>query len=186
MHALGFYHEHSRKDRDNHIVVHLNNVAPENHKYFIKHGLGQNTIPNIPYDYKSLMHFGPTEFSMNSKLTIKAKGRRERIEKRYRLSNLDIHKINTYYQCEDKFIGCMDYGMDCGTIDLKGTCGIEFIQNKHCRKSCGNCQPIGQRIHRKCKSHFDRCQKWDSTETPCPLQNIAKYVRDDFYHSCLV
>jgi hypothetical protein len=60
-HALGFYHEQSRPDRDNYVQIQENNICP---------GLGQNfdiddtgVTSNIPYDFKSIIHYDEFAFS---------------------------------------------------------------------------------------------------------------------------
>ena len=58
-HAAGFYHEHSRPDRDSYITVHLENVKEGYERDFDK--LGTRSVKDIePYDYSSVMHYGPT------------------------------------------------------------------------------------------------------------------------------
>ena len=58
-HAAGFYHEHSRPDRDSYITVHLENVKDGYERDFDK--LGTRSVKDIePYDYSSVMHYGPT------------------------------------------------------------------------------------------------------------------------------
>ncbi|MEZ6317506.1 MAG: M12 family metallopeptidase [Phycisphaerales bacterium] len=68
MHALGFYHEHQRFDRDDYIEVFEENIEPRQ--------LGQFTKPASDdgdtgyYDYESIMHYGPTAFSANGQPTM--------------------------------------------------------------------------------------------------------------------
>ena len=53
-HALGFYHEQNRSDRDEHIEVNLDNVKSSYRGNFAKFP-SQN---NVTYDYNSVMHYG--------------------------------------------------------------------------------------------------------------------------------
>ena len=64
MHALGFYHEQSRPDRDNYITVNFNNVEPPSKKYENPKAQFQKYTTNIdvhrtPYDLCSVMHYWP-------------------------------------------------------------------------------------------------------------------------------
>uniref|UniRef100_A0AAY4E9P1 Metalloendopeptidase n=1 Tax=Denticeps clupeoides TaxID=299321 RepID=A0AAY4E9P1_9TELE len=53
-HALGFYHEHTRSDRDQHVTINYANIVPGMAYNFDK----QNTNnQNTPYDYSSVMHY---------------------------------------------------------------------------------------------------------------------------------
>lgn len=56
-HAIGFYHEHSRSDRDKYVKMILANVIPaKKHNFDLKTTLNFN----VPYDYSSVMHYGQT------------------------------------------------------------------------------------------------------------------------------
>jgi len=62
LHALGFHHEHSRSDRDDHIRVMLENVEEGKERNFDKFAtLNQNT----GYDYNSVMQYKRDAFSKN-------------------------------------------------------------------------------------------------------------------------
>ncbi|KAG7278846.1 hypothetical protein CRUP_010409 [Coryphaenoides rupestris] len=55
LHALGFNHEQTRSDRDEHVRILLNNVIPGQESNFRR----INTINlGTPYDYNSVMHYG--------------------------------------------------------------------------------------------------------------------------------
>jgi Astacin (Peptidase family M12A) len=50
MHAVGFFHEQSRADRDKFIRIKINNVVPEARFNFNKHDLNSIQHLDAPYD----------------------------------------------------------------------------------------------------------------------------------------
>lgn len=68
MHALGFWHEQSRHDRDDHIKIVWDNIKEEN-----KHNFRQQLNDGVDigeYDFDSLMHYSGTAFSKNGEATM--------------------------------------------------------------------------------------------------------------------
>eukprot|EP00095_Tigriopus_kingsejongensis_P007144 maker-scaffold300_size216557-snap-gene-0.12 protein:Tk07144 transcript:maker-scaffold300_size216557-snap-gene-0.12-mRNA-1 annotation:"zinc metalloproteinase nas-12 precursor" len=61
MHAMGFYHEHSRPDRDQFIDIVSNNVRNGKMSNFRKKTF-DTTTADFSYDYDSIMHYGPYFF----------------------------------------------------------------------------------------------------------------------------
>ena len=61
MHALGFYHEHARSDRDQYIKIIDKNVRKGKHGNFNFQNDDDSTR-NFNYDYNSIMHYGPFYF----------------------------------------------------------------------------------------------------------------------------
>ncbi|XP_064182270.1 hatching enzyme 1.2-like isoform X3 [Anguilla rostrata] len=96
-HVLGFYHEHTRSDRDEYVRINWENVAPRTIYNFQK----QNTNNlNTPYDYTSIMHYGRTAFSTNGKDTITPiSNPNQSIGQRRRMSMGDILRIKKLYNC---------------------------------------------------------------------------------------
>eukprot|EP00795_Rhopilema_esculentum_P007108 gene7108-12760_t len=70
-HAMGFWHEQSRPDRDNYIDVIWENIDPDNAYNFDK----QKKVDSLgtPYDYYSMMQYDETSFTMNGNITMAAK-----------------------------------------------------------------------------------------------------------------
>uniref|UniRef100_A0AAR2L7C1 Metalloendopeptidase n=1 Tax=Pygocentrus nattereri TaxID=42514 RepID=A0AAR2L7C1_PYGNA len=66
-HALGFYHEHTRSDRDYYVRINWANISPTLQYNFNKK---ETNNLNTPYDYSSVMHYGKTAFSINGQDTI--------------------------------------------------------------------------------------------------------------------
>jgi hypothetical protein len=93
-HALGLWHEQSRSDRDQHITVLLENVAPQHRHNFDKHVLDGKDLGK--YDFGSIMHYPPTAFSINKKDTIVTK-HGESIGQRVGMSAGDIAAIRMLY-----------------------------------------------------------------------------------------
>ncbi|XP_053192426.1 low choriolytic enzyme-like [Scomber japonicus] len=97
MHALGFYHEHTRPDRDQYIKIHWENVLE--HLTFNFKKKDSNTL-NLRYDYTSVMHYGRNYFGKRGSETITPiLDPNAPIGKAKSLSAFDIHKINLLYKC---------------------------------------------------------------------------------------
>ncbi|NXU57032.1 ASTL metalloendopeptidase, partial [Turnix velox] len=98
-HALGFLHEHSRSDRDNHVKIMWEYISPADRPDFRKFENSRNL--GLPYDYSSVMHYGPYTFTNTTgKATIvPIPDGTKHIGQRFGLSNLDVAKINRLYNC---------------------------------------------------------------------------------------
>nr|XP_012548109.1 uncharacterized protein LOC101746911 [Bombyx mori] len=100
MHVLGFSHEHTRRDRDNHITVLWDNIKPGYKKYFdISERKFQSTVESLPYDHASVLHYPSRAFSRNGQVTIIAKSGIQ-IGQRTGLSETDIEKVSLVYSKE--------------------------------------------------------------------------------------
>ncbi|XP_061669937.1 high choriolytic enzyme 1-like isoform X2 [Syngnathoides biaculeatus] len=92
LHALGFDHEQSRSDRDQHVRIILENVSPGmagNFRKINTRNLG------TPYDYNSVMHYG-----RNRRPTIvPIPDNNVPIGQATRMSPTDIRRVNLLYGC---------------------------------------------------------------------------------------
>jgi hypothetical protein len=70
-HAVGLWHEQSRKDRDNYVTIHNENIQPGFEHNFDQHIADGDDLG--PYDYNSIMHYPAWAFSKNDQPTIVAK-----------------------------------------------------------------------------------------------------------------
>ncbi|XP_069105763.1 high choriolytic enzyme 2-like [Argopecten irradians] len=108
LHALGLYHEHTAPNRNSNVRILYSNISP----YFWYH---LNRIPwnrysslerETPYDYLSIMHYGPTAFSQNGRITIRPKRNVKRniarIGRSSVMSSLDKSRIRQMYNCPRK------------------------------------------------------------------------------------
>nr|CDJ26724.1 astacin-like metallopeptidase 9 protein [Tityus serrulatus] len=106
MHALGFYHEHTRYDRDEFITVHWDNIINDLMKMnFVKLPHHKMNYLEEEYDYFSVMHYTawafakdrhPTLSPIRPGFTHKSLGIGQVIGK---LSEVDVRKINKLYEC---------------------------------------------------------------------------------------
>ncbi|WP_224366996.1 M12 family metallopeptidase [Hyalangium versicolor] len=101
MHALGFYHEQSRPDRDQYITVNFQNVESGLEDQF---DVCQDcTTQDIPYEYDSIMHYGAQAFTKNGKATMVPKKAGAKVVEPYDkpgLTALDVKKIHKLYGCK--------------------------------------------------------------------------------------
>lgn len=56
-HTIGFWHEHTRPDRDDYVYVNMDNVLPSERDQFRKYGRSTYFETGVPYDYQSIMHY---------------------------------------------------------------------------------------------------------------------------------
>uniref|UniRef100_A0A7E4ZYB9 Metalloendopeptidase n=1 Tax=Panagrellus redivivus TaxID=6233 RepID=A0A7E4ZYB9_PANRE len=102
MHTVGFFHEQSRYDRDDYIEISWTNVINGADDQFEKYGMNVIDQMNEPYDYSSIMHYGPYAFSANGKRTIVArKPGAGKMGQRVQFSEIDLRKINKLYSCNN-------------------------------------------------------------------------------------
>uniref|UniRef100_A0A665WTM6 Metalloendopeptidase n=1 Tax=Echeneis naucrates TaxID=173247 RepID=A0A665WTM6_ECHNA len=97
LHALGFYHEHTRSDRDKYVRINWENV----HEYYVAnfHKMDTDNL-NIPYDYTSIMHYGRTAFGKNKAETITpTHDPAAKIGESMAISPIDVLRINKLYKC---------------------------------------------------------------------------------------
>lgn len=100
LHSLGFFHQQSSADRDNFVTINIKNAEPDAESQFDKYSDEEVTNFGFKYDYDSIMHYGPTEFSSNGEPVIVAKfSGAENMGQRITLSRIDIAKINKMYNC---------------------------------------------------------------------------------------
>ena len=98
-HAIGFYHEHTRPDRNKHINVISNNILTRFKNQFSRIPQGHSNTLGIGYDAASIMHYSRGAFTRNGADTIRARDRAIPIGDAQELSPLDIAKANTLYNC---------------------------------------------------------------------------------------
>uniref|UniRef100_A0A0N5C4K7 Metalloendopeptidase n=1 Tax=Strongyloides papillosus TaxID=174720 RepID=A0A0N5C4K7_STREA len=154
MHTVGFFHEQSRNDRDNYIKIVWENVMSGADDQFEKYGI--NIIDNLnePYDYNSIMHYGPYAFSANGRRTITPyQANADRMGQRVEFSPTDLRKINKLYECNnygsngniDNSVNqvCEDLNWRCNfwSLGLFNYCDrYDEVRNVICRFSCGTCR----------------------------------------------
>ena len=63
MHALGFYHEQSRPDRDDFVTIKWDAIPTVMYSNFDKYETSYVTTQDIAYDYGSVMHYAAYDFS---------------------------------------------------------------------------------------------------------------------------
>ncbi|XP_031143790.1 astacin-like metalloendopeptidase isoform X4 [Sander lucioperca] len=97
LHSLGFYHEHTRADREKYITVLPYNIMEGMKKNF---EVRRGKTFDLGYDVGSIMHYGSRFFSANGHATILPKSGVKDMGQRVKLTNTDIMKIQLLYSCD--------------------------------------------------------------------------------------
>lgn len=104
-HAIGFWHEQSRPDRDEYLTILWNNIQDGKEHNFERLDSEVDSLGEA-YGYRSIMHYNLYAFSKNKKKTIRvregpynAQGRPPHVGRRSRLSDSDVMRINRMYIC---------------------------------------------------------------------------------------
>ncbi|XP_067667479.1 zinc metalloproteinase nas-36-like [Haliotis asinina] len=105
-HALGFWHEQSRPDRNTYVNIHSANIKSGKSHNFIRRSWKEALTLGVPYDYSSVMHYRTNSFSKNGQKTITSKepDMDRTLGSRYRLSFFDV-KLANYRYCNNKCSG---------------------------------------------------------------------------------
>ncbi|XP_078069869.1 meprin A subunit alpha-like [Mustelus asterias] len=117
LHALGFYHEQSRTDRDDYVNIWWDEIIPGMEHNFVVYGDSYITDLNTPYDYESLMHYAPFSFNKNDSfptITAKIPAFDDIIGQRLDFSPIDLLRLNRMYNCT-------------APLTLLDQCAFEFI-----------------------------------------------------------
>lgn len=106
-HVVGFWHEHTRPDREDHVVIEKNNIMQGQEYNFNKLTVEEVNSLGLPYDYESIMHYARNTFSkgtyLDTILPVEILGKkRPDIGQRLKLSEGDVSQANLLYKCASK------------------------------------------------------------------------------------
>ncbi|KAK2718961.1 hypothetical protein QYM36_006092 [Artemia franciscana] len=99
MHAIGFFHEQSRWDRDDYVTIFEENIDSDKLNNFDKYEEDRITAFGQPYDWGSVMHYSEYAFSNNGEPTIVSKPEGTPLGNDEGLTDVDAAKINAMYNC---------------------------------------------------------------------------------------
>ncbi|XP_064781227.1 meprin A, alpha (PABA peptide hydrolase), tandem duplicate 1 [Oncorhynchus masou masou] len=158
LHALGFYHEQSRQDRDDYVKIWLDQVTPGLEHNFNKYDDSFITDQNTPYDYESVMHYRPYSFNVDPNIptiTTNIPEFNNIIGQYLDFSKLDMLRLNRMYNCSSPLTlldQCsFEYNNICGMIQSP-TDDADWV---HTKSSTGNedhtligqCRDAGYYMH---------------------------------------
>ncbi|XP_069830367.1 astacin-like metalloendopeptidase [Dendropsophus ebraccatus] len=100
MHNLGFYHEHTRNDRDDYIDIMWDHIASGSASAF---SLDHGDTQGLSYDYMSIMHYTRYAYSTDPGLPTMVPKPDPNVPMGEAIgrSNLDVLKINSLYSCSE-------------------------------------------------------------------------------------
>ncbi|XP_076581894.1 meprin A subunit beta [Chaetodon auriga] len=101
LHALGFWHEQSRADRDDYVNIMWDRIEAGKEHNFRTYDDTVSSALGVPYDYGSVMHYSKTSFNIGSEPTIVTKIPQfmDVIGQRMGFSASDLTKLNLLYGC---------------------------------------------------------------------------------------
>ncbi|XP_078360405.1 hatching enzyme 1.2-like [Oculina patagonica] len=200
-HALGFFHEQARPDRDMYINIDWQNIQEGKASNFDKMSLEQQQswMPfGTPYDYFSIMHFSSYAFTKNYKPTITPKNEKIRhhyIGQRDAISYLDLQQINLMYKCPGN--AARYYDTICENHSKQVTCyggrKIKITYANYGRKSFSKCGFGGFNTNCESATSFEKVSKACNGRSSCLLQatdeefgDPCRYTRKylDFKYEC--
>ncbi|XP_077412025.1 meprin A subunit beta isoform X1 [Vanacampus margaritifer] len=126
LHALGFWHEQSRADRDDYVQIVWDRISQGREHNFKVHNDTTSSSLGVPYDYGSMMHYSKTAFSNGSEPTIVTRipAFADVIGQRMEFSDSDLLKLSRLYNCTrgSTFLDSCDFEREniCGMIQGPG------------------------------------------------------------------
>ncbi|RMC15455.1 hypothetical protein DUI87_07647 [Hirundo rustica rustica] len=121
LHALGFWHEQSRSDRDDYVTIVWDRILSGKEHNFNKYDDKRSDFLNVPYDYNSVMHYSKTAFRNGTEPTIitNIPDFIDVIGQRMDFSEYDLQKLNRLYNCTSSLSF-----MDTCSFELENICGM--------------------------------------------------------------
>ncbi|XP_064559277.1 meprin A subunit beta [Zonotrichia leucophrys gambelii] len=121
LHALGFWHEQSRSDRDDYVTIVWDRIQSGKEHNFNKYDDNRSDFLNVPYDYNSVMHYSKTAFKNGTDPTIitNIPDFIDVIGQRMDFSEYDLRKLNRLYNCTSSLSF-----MDTCSFELENICGM--------------------------------------------------------------
>ncbi|TSR16002.1 Meprin A subunit beta [Bagarius yarrelli] len=122
LHALGFWHEQSRADRDDYVTIMWDRIQTGKEHNFNKYNDIISSSLNVPYDYGSMMHYSKNSFRNGTEPTIVTNipAFSDVIGQRMEFSDSDLLKLNRLYNCTrtTTFLDTCDFELEniCGMI----------------------------------------------------------------------
>ena len=96
-HAVGFWHEQSRPDRDKYVTIHYENIH-HGRKHIFDIETDVDSL-GVTYDFNSIMHYGAKAFAFRAN-SISTKEENIPIGFATELSPLDIKQTNLLYKAQ--------------------------------------------------------------------------------------
>ncbi|XP_024123442.1 meprin A subunit beta [Oryzias melastigma] len=124
LHALGFFHEQSRYDRDDYVTIVWNNILEGTDHNFGMVGSDVSTTHRTPYDYWSVMHSSKYAFTNGNGPTIITKDPKFQnvIGQSLEMSYYDVLELNRLYNCDSTIAFNMYCGFSTGTMCRMDRC----------------------------------------------------------------
>lgn len=121
LHALGFWHEQSRSDRDDYVIIMWDRIQSGTEHNFNTYNDQVSDSLNVPYDYTSVMHYSKTAFQNGTEPTIvtRISDFMDVIGQRMDFSEDDLLKLNRLYNCSSSLTF-----MDSCDFELENVCGM--------------------------------------------------------------
>jgi len=180
MHAIGFFHEQSRSDRDKYVKIYWENILDGLSDQFDKYSWKTIDDLGVSYDYQSIMHYDRKAFTRNGNPTIVAIGN-ENMEFKTpnrMLSTRDALEINALYDCKTSSYGWTSWS---GWTPCDDNCyrtRQRYCYNSGNKRSCGgNANAYGIETQKqKCPSsicpapidgHWGRWSEWRPCSKTC-------------------
>uniref|UniRef100_A0A665VWV6 Metalloendopeptidase n=1 Tax=Echeneis naucrates TaxID=173247 RepID=A0A665VWV6_ECHNA len=126
LHALGFWHEQSRADRDDYVKIMWDHISEGKEHNFNTYNDTTSSSLGVPYDYGSMMHYSKNAFLNGTGPTIvtKISAFSDVIGQRMEFSDSDLLKLHRLYNCTkaSTFLDSCDFEREniCGMIQGPG------------------------------------------------------------------
>ncbi|XP_064646659.1 uncharacterized protein LOC135499675 isoform X2 [Lineus longissimus] len=100
LHSFGYWHEHTRPDRDSWVTINMDNVEPDYQNNFEKQP--NSHINGFDYDYSSIMQYPKWAFAIDEAIDTIIPNRKTTavLGQRDKITDLDLAELNYLYGCE--------------------------------------------------------------------------------------